>query len=250
MSTATPPRPTRRFHKREEATRLFIDAALEALSRDGLAGLTVQRLAADTGYAVGALYRHFASKEALLIAVQSQVVADLDRDLEQVLGIAGEAVARQEDADPGLLPVLALLVASLTYERLAVLRPSHFALVSHSLADPRPLVSLADAAVLLPPLMAMLMRISGAIEAGVDLGAWRADDTGRRTLLLWSTLHGVLMMRKLQRYGPASGLCEGLALDAAATLLMGWGAPAAGVAQAREMAGNVMSQAFAEEEPR
>lgn len=250
MTTPAAPRPTRRFHKREAATRLFVDAALEALSRDGLAGLTVQRLAADTGYAVGALYRHFASKEALLIAVQSQVVADLDQDLASALAVAATVAGDQPDADPGLDPLLALLTAGLTYERLAVRRPAHVALISHSLADPRPLVSLTDALPLLPPLLALLGRIRAPLATAADLGTLRPDDPGRRTLLLWSTLHGVLMMRKLQRYAPANDLGEGLPLDAVTTLLQGWGAPPDLVSTARSLTGTVMKHAFGEEDSR
>jgi AcrR family transcriptional regulator len=250
MTTVLPKRQTRRFHKREEATRLFIDAALEALRRDGLAGLTVQRLAADTGYAVGALYRHFASKEALLIAVQSQVVADLDRDLETVLETAGHMVASRNDVPAETLPILALLVAGLCYEALAIRRPAHFALISHSLAEPRHLVGTADAAMLLPSLLALLGRVGGTIEVAALTGTLHAGDTNRRTLLLWSTVHGVLLLRKLQRYDPTDSFDDGLTLDAVATLLLGWGADPALVAAAREMAGTVISQAFAEEEPR
>jgi AcrR family transcriptional regulator len=244
MSTSTAPRPTRRFRKSADASRVFVDAALAALSRDGLAGLTVQRLAADTGYAVGALYRHFASKEALLIAVQGAVVEALDHDLERAMAAAAVVAA---DAAPDVLPVLCLMATALCYEALLTRRPAHFALISHSLADPRPLVGQAEAAVLLPSLLALVGRVGLVIEMAGQAGVLAGCDTARRTLLLWSTVHGVLLMHKLQRFAPAESLADGLVLEAVATLLIGWGAAPPVVAAAKEMVTMVMMRTFAEE---
>lgn len=47
----------------------ILSTAAELLRDEGLGGLTVRRLAAEVGFSEAALYRHFAGKEALLVAL-------------------------------------------------------------------------------------------------------------------------------------------------------------------------------------
>lgn len=53
----------------------IVDAAYEILRRNGLAGLTMRRLAQDLGVQPGALYYHIASKQDLLVAVAERILA-------------------------------------------------------------------------------------------------------------------------------------------------------------------------------
>lgn len=54
------------------------DAALDIIATHGIAALTTRRLAAQVGLTSGAIFRHFASIEALLDAVVSRVEAVLE----------------------------------------------------------------------------------------------------------------------------------------------------------------------------
>jgi len=66
--------------------------ALELVREGGLARLTVRRLSRRMGFSEAALYRHYPSKESLLLAL-------LDRLTERLLGPMRQ-LARQEDRPP------------------------------------------------------------------------------------------------------------------------------------------------------
>ena len=54
---------------REQA---FLDQAQALIQRDGLLTLQMARIAEESGYAIGTLYKHFASKEDLLVALATR----------------------------------------------------------------------------------------------------------------------------------------------------------------------------------
>jgi AcrR family transcriptional regulator len=55
----------------------IVDAAIRVLDADGLDGLTMRRLADELGTAPGSLYRHFESREAVLVAVHDEVIGQM-----------------------------------------------------------------------------------------------------------------------------------------------------------------------------
>ncbi|MBL8917241.1 MAG: TetR/AcrR family transcriptional regulator [Myxococcaceae bacterium] len=62
----------------EERQVELTDAALRLVATKGIAALTTRSLAAEVGLSTGAIFRHFASLEALLEAVVARVEAVLD----------------------------------------------------------------------------------------------------------------------------------------------------------------------------
>ena len=62
-------RKQREFARRET---LFLDAAQAMIQREGLLNLQMSKLAEECEYAIGTLYRHFASKEDLLVALSTR----------------------------------------------------------------------------------------------------------------------------------------------------------------------------------
>ena len=55
--------------RREQA---MLDAAQALIQRDGLLSLQMARVAEESGYAIGTLYKHFASKEDLLVTLATR----------------------------------------------------------------------------------------------------------------------------------------------------------------------------------
>ena len=76
----------------EAEARSLIEAALAVLRRQGAAGLTVAEVLAEAGLSTRVFYRHFASKDELLLAL-------FDADNEVVRGRVDAAIARR--ARPG-----------------------------------------------------------------------------------------------------------------------------------------------------
>ncbi len=67
----------------------LVDRALELVREAGLAGLTVRRLAERVGFTEAALYRHFASKQSLLLAL-------MDRAEKRLLGPIWQLAENEE----------------------------------------------------------------------------------------------------------------------------------------------------------
>ncbi|MCW5579759.1 MAG: TetR/AcrR family transcriptional regulator [Luteimonas sp.] len=70
---ATLDRRQREFARRE--TR-FLDTAQSLIRRDGLLNLQMSRIAEECEYAIGTLYKHFASKEDLLVTLSTRNCLD------------------------------------------------------------------------------------------------------------------------------------------------------------------------------
>jgi AcrR family transcriptional regulator len=69
------PRPTVAADRRAAIVR----ATIRCLARDGYAGLTMKRVAAEAGLSPGILHYYFRDKRAILARAAATVVADLDR---------------------------------------------------------------------------------------------------------------------------------------------------------------------------
>jgi AcrR family transcriptional regulator len=82
---AAPARRTQE-ERREGTIRKLLDAAADALVDDGYAAASVQNVCARAGLSQGALFRHFATREALMVAVGEdvgrQMLARYKRDFE------------------------------------------------------------------------------------------------------------------------------------------------------------------------
>jgi len=81
--------------RREATIRKLLDAATDALIEVGYAAASVQEVCARAGVSTGGLFRHFASREALLVAVGEDVgrqqLARYRREFEALRG-EGEAL--------------------------------------------------------------------------------------------------------------------------------------------------------------
>src|SRR5262245_26186798 len=76
--------------RREQIVR----ATIRCLARDGYVGLTMKRVAAETGVSAGILHYYFPDKRAMLAAAAARVTADLDRRVAAAARGARDARAR------------------------------------------------------------------------------------------------------------------------------------------------------------
>jgi len=228
MSSTTEPIPVRpRERRRRRRRRALLDCAWRIAAEGGLEALTIHELARRLDYTPGALYRYFDSRDALLVAMQLEVLREWGEALSAVRARCDE-VAPEEAAARALLPVLA---SGALFQRFAVTQPGRFALVSHLLGVQRHLVADEAARDLVAPLLALLGQLAGdlAVAEGVALVPGRAD---QRALMLLAGLQGLLQLRKLRRLAPATFAPEEVAPRLVHDLLRGWGAPDAALAAA------------------
>jgi AcrR family transcriptional regulator len=222
--------------KRREATiERIVETAMHVLESEGFEALTIQRLAKELGYAVGALYRYFRSKDALLVAllhrVMDRIGEDMAAGLEWVdneraerLAAAGEPADKPLTADEGLLRLIAV---SNVYLGFAQGRPTEYGLISTLIGDPREFLATEAAAPIFPALVRLQLMLTTIIDDAVKAGALVEGDPRERGVILWSAMQGVLQLRKLGRFGVAGVDLDRLAPIALRTLLLGWGAEAA-----------------------
>jgi AcrR family transcriptional regulator len=71
----------------------IIESAGRILTNSGLSGLTTKKLAKEMGFSEAAIYRHFESKEAIIIAM----LEFLGEDMDQRLGEAVDANSPSEE---------------------------------------------------------------------------------------------------------------------------------------------------------
>jgi AcrR family transcriptional regulator len=222
--------------KRREATiERIVETAMVMLETEGFEALTIQRLAKKLNYAVGALYRYFRSKDALLVALLRRVMDRIGEDMAVGLGqvdrerglrlaAAGLPPNTPLTADEGLLR---LIVVGNVYVGFAQRRPTEYGLISTLIGSPREFLATEEAAPIFPALVRLQLMLTAVIDDAVEAGALAKGDARERGVILWSAMQGVLQLRKLGRFGVAGLALDRLAPIALRTLLLGWGADAA-----------------------
>ncbi len=159
--------------------RSIRDAAVAILSRDGIAGLTMERLAGEVGIAKGTLYLHFPDKRRLLDAVVESSVKPLMARLHGVL--AGN--------DPPAARLAAFSAAYLDYFT------THQRLFRVLLYERR--VTEAKAARFQTPRFRKLVEeIAAVIEAGIRVGEFRPLPS-RKLAVIFLDAHFALTSQRL-----------------------------------------------------
>jgi AcrR family transcriptional regulator len=154
----------------EEATKLFAERGYEATN--------VNEVAANAGVSVGALYKYFPDKPALLEGVLSHVEAEFVAGMSQVRALSGSAFERLHAMILGLF-------------EMAASRPYFFwALTSgtHALRGARTST----------PGKAVKEEIARFIQSGIDAGEFRPVDTALLSVLAF----GVVETAMQQCFGP------------------------------------------------
>jgi AcrR family transcriptional regulator len=136
----------------QETQQRFLEAAARVFARHGYSAGTTNRIAEEAGASVGSLYQYFPNKDAILVALVRQHVAD------------GAALVAARLADTDALPLV---------ERLGVFVDA--VLANHS-GDPRLHQVLFEEAPRPPELLAELHTLEASIIASAE-AMIRADDT-------------------------------------------------------------------------
>lgn len=221
---ASLPRPSARERRRNEATQRIVDAAEAMLRTGGFEALTMHRLARELGYTVGALYRYFPSKAALVMAVLARGLDALHAEQQAAGGRVDAHLARVRSLEPEDAALLRLLVGLAGYEVFAERRPEQFRLLCGWLGQPGEPGLGSVSALLTPSLLAPTRHLRGLFESATAVGALAPGDARRRTVLAWAALHGALQMRRLAGLGIPEFGAAPLSPALLESLLAAWGA--------------------------
>lgn len=165
----------RRYHH-GDLRRTLLDAALAIVEAGGLGALSLRELAREAGVSHAAPYRHFVSREALVLALAIEGFAGLAAEMD--LGAAGERA-----------PLDRMRALGLAYIHHAVAHPGHFRVMfSSELHAGGEEPELLDAGA--PSLQALV----DAIVEGQLAGAVRSGEPAALALSAWSMVHGLSML--------------------------------------------------------
>ena len=233
----------RRRRKREARTERILETAMGLLGREGLAALTIHRVASELDYTVGALYRYFSSKDSLLAELERRVVVRFG----QLLGDAADRAIRHATARraaPGVAALVPLIAVGDAYQRLPRAMPEQFTLVSHDLGNPTQIMSAEDDARVAAELIPIVDGVAAWFRGAARAKALTAGDADQRAMVFWAGIHGASQLQKLVRL-PALAVPGRLGADTTRALLAGWGATAVRLTRAREL----VDQALASPSP-
>ncbi len=220
MADPAPKRTTPRGRARREQ---LLDAAQQIATDEGLEALTVARLAGDVGLAVGALYRHFDGKEALLGALQARAIADFHLAMQ-----ARVERSRRELSDRGVaedVRSLALaLIAFSAYPTEADRAPARYRMLDAFLSAPDPVLSEQGARALEEVVSPIVVTCAELLGDAAAVGALAPGDQVQRTHAAWAALHGLGHFRKRDRLVPEHLRTPALLRVLLRDLFAAWGA--------------------------
>src|SRR6266516_6166529 len=106
MDTAVAPVRLSRAQSRQRTREALVSAAIGVFARSGYAGASVDAIAAQAGYTVGAVYANFGTKEELFLAAFERHCADeltalreLTASTDTVAGLLEAVTRRFADLD-------------------------------------------------------------------------------------------------------------------------------------------------------
>jgi AcrR family transcriptional regulator len=175
LAPARTRKPASRYHH-GDLRRALLEEALQMIHREGVAGLTLRGIGARLGVSRAALYRHFADKHALLMAVAAEgfrmlrveTAATFPADRQTVSAFADMAVA---------------------YVGFALRHPSHYRVMfGGSLDDAQATPELAEEGA------GSFNVLVNALVALQSQGHVRKDNPLDLARFVWSTVHGVAML--------------------------------------------------------
>jgi len=209
---------------RRQRMRSFADASLHIVAAEGLAALTMSRLAEELDTVPSAVYRYFPSKGALITAVQCDAIERLTASYGLIRTVSEDhfAAAGLDERDVAVARLVLFgrwfcATADTHLEELRLLQM----IMSERTHDLDP----AGGFEVLPIAMVLLGQAAECLDAAEALGVASPGESLERVIVWAAALGGVLETDSLARYVPEL-LGDGrLARHTNLDLLRGWGVP-------------------------
>jgi AcrR family transcriptional regulator len=213
--------PTKRELKRAARTEQLMTTAMDMIADMGLDGFSMHKLAAAMKLTVGALYRYFPSKAALIAALENQVISQMDEVLKKAVAAVDNT---EEQPDLKAVCLARVVAAAYAYRDRLHTAPQQMRLIGGLMSNPQPQLNPADALVVLSNMLGILKTVSDAMDAAVSEDALAPGSSMERALVTWASLRGVAETRKLSQHMPDVFDEASLFRCAVSSLLIGWGA--------------------------
>ena len=216
--------------RHDKKRQSYLTEAMGLVVQDGMEGLTIARLASRMNASVGAVYRYFPSKEALIVGLQELAIADFQSFMQRRLA---EHAQRLANASVHARNLARIMIAFGSYIEHANSSPRPHRLVDAFLSFPEAVLSDNEARSIAERLSAPILSSFGTLlEEAVQAGTLDPGDQRQRTHLAWAFVHGLDHFHKLDRINPIELQLQAPLPIARGSLLRGFGARAEHIAEA------------------
>ncbi len=189
MSTST-----RRARERASTRERIIEAALHVLETEGVAALTIRRIATDVEYSAPVVYQHFANKDALILELVGHGHRLMLTEFRQA--------AQEPDTDRRMLRIAS------AYVRFAGEHPHLYEVMND------PVVDAGERRRVTEPAIDVLKELLASWSAAHDVVL---PDPDQACEILWGTLYGIASLSHL-----GNDRARHLAEEALRAILLGW----------------------------
>ncbi len=155
----------------------ILGCACDLYLQDGFEGFSMRKLARSVGVTAPALYRHFQSREGLLLEVLGEAYDELFQALARALS--------------GATPLERFQMAGQAYMEFALAHPRYFQMI-HAFAEFMGLEDLPEE--LVRRCSALEQFWDDRVRECVHAGVLKPDDLARISLTLWSHAYGLISL--------------------------------------------------------
>lgn len=213
----------RRERAREKKKLGILRAADALIAEEGLGGVTMQGVADRLDCAVGTLYLYFASKAALVAALQGEAIDTLRGSFETALP-EWDGYLVEAELGASLDALVRLSGFGAHWVTASVVFADEFAL-QHALLSERVALGANDAVnEVVPVLRRLLDHPARLVREATDLSALAAGEDEERALVWIASMNGVLLLEHLAPVDRHLFRSQHLARQLTQDLLIGWGA--------------------------
>ena len=232
----TPSRsPGRRELHRVARTREYLSMALDIVTTEGFDALTMQRLADECESAIGAVYRYFPSKGALVAEIQREAVERLGTSYAVARSALERHVAGSvaSDLDAAVVALSRVVHLGRWFISLSDTHPQELRLLQMLLSESRTVVPVEEGLRVVPSVMRLLDQARACVEEATALGALDDRDDAMTRVVVWAAgVGGVMHAGRLDVYDTELFAGNRLARALTHDLHLAWGGSPTGLAAA------------------
>jgi AcrR family transcriptional regulator len=168
--------PTKKYHHGDLKNTL-IKAGIEILSKEGIRGLSLRKVAQKAGVSHTAPYSHFADKQSLIAAISIEGFRTIYEDLNDVIHrYKGE-------------PLRQLVEGAWAYIRFALRDPAHFKVTFSSVLERE-----KDYPLFVEMSQKCFGMVAQIVESCQASGVLRAGPADVEAISMWSMVHGFVSL--------------------------------------------------------